>query len=82
MAVRAPRRDRRWWSPSCGSGDLLGVDHAGEDVALDELLFATGGLAEGGGGEAINVAHATSASLVDHREGIGCEEVAVAAGAL
>jgi hypothetical protein len=36
---------------------LLGVDDAGDEIPLDELPLAACRLAEGGGGEAIEIAH-------------------------
>ena len=61
---------------------LLGieVDDAGDDVALDELLLAARGLAEGGGGEAVDFAETSVGGLVKHGEGVAGEELAIAAG--
>src|SRR5262245_30752974 len=57
------------------------LDDADGDVALDEPALAAGGLAEGCGGEAVEVAHGTSGRLVEEGDGVGGEELAVAAGA-
>jgi hypothetical protein len=56
------------------------LDDAGDDVALDELALLPGGLAEGGGGEAIEVTHGAGSRLVQERDRIGREQVAFAAG--
>jgi len=51
-------------------------------VALDELALAAGGFAECGGGDTVDVAKAAEGSLVDHRDSIGGEDLAVAADGL
>ena len=58
----------------------VGLDDAGDDVALDELALLPGGLAQGGGGEAVEIAHGAGGGLVQQGDGVGGEELAVAAG--
>jgi hypothetical protein len=48
----------------------FGLENAGEDVALDELLLSPGGDAESGGGEAIGVAEGAAGGLVEDRESV------------
>src|ERR1044071_7746994 len=60
----------------------IGLDDARDDVALDELALLARGLAERGGGEAVDAAHGTDSSLVEQHGGIGGEDLASAAGAL
>ena len=55
-------------------------DDAGDGVTFDELALASGGFAEGGGGDSVDVAKGAEGGLVDHGGGVGGEEVAVAAG--
>lgn len=43
------------------------LDDAGDGVALDALALPAGGLAEGGGGEAVEVAHGAGRGLVQER---------------
>jgi hypothetical protein len=59
----------------------VGLQDAGEDVALDEAALAASDLAEGGRGEAIDVAHGAGGGLVEQGDGILGEELAVTAGA-
>ena len=59
----------------------VGLDDAGDDVALDEIALLARGLAEGGGGEAVEVAHGAGGGLVEQRGGVGGEELAIAADA-
>ena len=40
-------------------------------VALDEFALAACGLAQGGGGHAVDVAEAAEGGLVDHGDGVG-----------
>jgi len=60
--------------------DVL-LDDAGSGVALDELALAASGLAEGGGGEAVEVAHRAGGGLLEQRDRVEGEELAFAAGA-
>src|SRR5215213_9646520 len=80
---RGSERGRQsvWWcGPGWGSGvGDLSCD-ACEDVAFDELLFASCGLAEGGSGEAVDLAQAGAGALVEEAEGVGSEELAIATG--
>ena len=64
-------------------GGVLGVDGEGlgDDCAVDEAALFCGGEAEGVGGEAVEVAHGALGGLVQESEGVGVEEVAVAASA-
>src|SRR6266700_6131619 len=68
-----------------GSGAVVpvgvSVDRAGDSVAFDELALLASGIAEGGAGEAVGVAHAAEGRLVDHGDSVGGEELAVAADA-
>ena len=57
------------------------IDQPTEDVALDEPLLASGGLAHGGGRESVEVTHSSGGGLTEERSGVGGEELAVAAGA-
>jgi hypothetical protein len=61
---------------------LLGleVDHATDDIALDELAFSPGGLAQGGRREAIEVPQRAGGGLMEHGDGVAGEELALAAG--
>jgi hypothetical protein len=59
---------------------ILGVDDAGDDIAFDELALAACGLPEGGGSEAVEVAHGAESRLVEQRGGVGSEDLAIAAG--
>jgi hypothetical protein len=59
----------------------VGGDDAGDGVALDELALLAGGVAKGGVGEAVGVAHGAKGGLVDHGDGVGSEELAVTADA-
>ncbi len=56
------------------------LDDADHGVAFDELALATNGLAEDRSGEAVEVAHGPGGGLVQERNGVGGEELAVAAG--
>ena len=58
----------------------VGLDDAGDDVALDELALLLGGLAEGSGGEAVEVAHRAGGGFVQEGRGVAREQLAVAAG--
>src|SRR5690242_4079702 len=71
--VAARRRGSAW------SGVAVGGDDAGEGFALDELLLTASGFAEGGGGEAVDLAQATEGGLVDHGDSVGGEDVTGAA---
>ncbi len=57
-----------------------GLGDAGDDLTLDELLLTTSGLAEGGGGEAVDLAQGALRLLVQSREGVIGEQGALAAG--
>src|ERR1700759_1063733 len=46
----------------------IGLEAAGDDVALDELALLLGGLAERGGGEAVDVPHGAEGSLVQQAD--------------
>src|SRR3954469_6609915 len=59
----------------------VGLDDANDDVALDELALLACGLAERGGGEAVEVAHGADGGLVEQHGGVGGEDLAGAAGA-
>ena len=66
-----------------GSGfAVVGLDDAGDDVALDELALLLGGLAERGGGEAVDVPHGAEGGLVQQADRVGGKQLALAAGAL
>jgi hypothetical protein len=56
-------------------------DDAGDDVTLDELALLARGLAEGVRGEAVEIAHGAEGGLVEEDDGVGREDLAVAAGA-
>jgi hypothetical protein len=58
------------------------VDDAGEDVALDELLLPARGLTEGRGGQPVDVTQGAGRGLVQHGDGVGAEELSLAADAL
>src|ERR1044071_2129823 len=60
----------------------IGLDDARDDVALDELALLARGLAERGGGEAVEVAHGADGGLVEQHGGIGGEDLSGAASAL
>lgn len=57
---------------------LVGVDDAHHGVALDELPLSPPGVAQGGLGEAVEVAQAVGC-LVQHRERVFGEDVTIAA---
>ena len=69
---------RAGWSAIAFAG--VGLDDARDDVALDKLTLLAGGLAEGGGGEAIEIAHGAGGLVEEHRR-VEREDLAVAAGA-
>lgn len=60
---------------------MVGLDDAGDDVALDELALLLGGLAERRGGEAVNVPHGAEGGLVQQADRVGGKQLAFAAGA-
>ena len=55
------------------------IEQPADDVALDQPLLASGGLAQGGGRESVEVTHAAGGGLMEERSGVGREELAVAA---
>src|SRR5262245_49371833 len=57
------------------------LDDADGDVTLDEATLAARRLAECGRSEAVEVAHGAGSRFVEERDGVGGEELAVAAGA-
>src|ERR1041384_950667 len=61
---------------------VVGFDDTGDDVALDELSFLLGGLAERSGGEAVDVPHGAEGGLVKQADGVRGKQLALAAGAL
>jgi hypothetical protein len=61
---------------------IVGLDDAGDDVALDELALLLGGLAERRGGKAVDVPHGTEGGLVEQADRLGGKQLALAAGAL
>src|ERR1700678_2318887 len=67
------------WRTSAAVG-LLIADDAGHHVAFDELLLAARGLPQRGGGKAVDLAQARAGRLVQRREGVGGEDLAVSAG--
>lgn len=84
MAIAGAEHRRDGEEQSRGSAVALArvlLDDADHGVALDELALAAGGLTEGGGGEAVEVAHGAGGGLVQEGDGVGGKELAVAAGA-
>src|SRR4051812_8293578 len=61
---------------------VIGLDDAGDDVALDELSLLLGGLAERSGREAVDVPHGAEGGLVKQADGVGGKQLALATGAL
>lgn len=61
---------------------VIGLDDAGDDVALDELSLLLGGLAERSGGETVDVPHGAEGGLVKQADGVGGKQLALAASAL
>ncbi len=60
---------------------MVGLDDAGDGVALDELTLLLCGLAERRGGEAVNVPHGAEGGLVQQDDLVGGKQLAFAAGA-
>lgn len=64
-----------------GSGfAVVGLDDASDDIALDDLALLLGGFPERGCGEAVEIAHGPGSGLVEEADGVGGEELAIAAG--
>lgn len=72
MAIRK-RRER-----SVEAGE--GVGDAGDHIAVDELLLSSSGVAESGGGEAVDLAQRALGQLVQDGESVIGEQVALTAG--
>ena len=49
------------------------ADHLADDGPVDDAYLARGGMAEGVGGEAVDVAEATGAGLVEDGDGVARE---------
>src|SRR6476469_5143224 len=61
---------------------FLGGRDARDDVALDELLLAPSGLAQGERRESVEIAVRTVGTLVQHRDCVGGEDFLLAADEL
>jgi hypothetical protein len=73
---RSRRDGDRVLGASVEAGERLG--HAVDELAVDELLLALGGVAEGGAGEPVDVAERALRDLVQGAERVVREEVALA----
>jgi hypothetical protein len=60
---------------------VVGLNNAGDDVALDELSLLLGGLAERSGSEAVDLPHGAEGGLVEQADRVGGKQLAFAAGA-
>src|SRR5688500_12453487 len=65
----------------CASrGGVVMLQDASEDVTVDDLAFLAGRGTEAGGGDAVEVTKTSGGGLVEERDGVGMEDVAITAG--